>query len=174
MKTKVLWFSGLSGSGKSAITERFIESLGERGKTFEIFDGDDVRKRLHKHLGFTPEDIKENNRLIVELCKEKLGEVDFILVPIISPFRESRNHARSVFEENFVEIYVKCSYDECKKRDVKGLYKKAEAGEIENFIGLHVPYEPPENPEIEIDSMNENIEESTKKIVDYLGRVSNV
>ena len=166
--TKVLWFTGLSGSGKSTITNILIEELKKSGKTVSVFDGDDVRKSLHKHLGFTSEDIKENNRLIIELCKSELGKKDFILVPVISPFRISREKARQVFGKDFIEIYLKCSYAECKKRDVKGLYAKAERGEIENFIGLHVPYEAPEKPEIVIDSVNEGLEVSTRKILNFL------
>jgi adenylylsulfate kinase len=167
-ETKVLWFTGLSGSGKSTIADLLIESFKKQGKTFEVFDGDDVRKRLHKHLGFSHEDIKENNRLITELCKNEFGKVDYIMVPIISPFIESRANARSKFKTNFIEIYINCSYEECKKRDVKGLYKKAEAGDIKNFIGLHVPYEQPLNPEIEINSLIQNPEESTQDIISYL------
>lgn len=166
--TKIIWFTGLSGSGKSTVTEILKEKFDKLNKKYAVFDGDDVRKRLHKHLKFTPEDIKENNRLIVGLCKQELGKVDYILVPIISPFKESRVKARKAFGKDFVEVYMNCSYDECKKRDVKGIYKKAEAGEIENFIGLHVPYEPPENPEIEINSINEKPEESAIKILNWL------
>ena len=166
--TKVLWFTGLSGSGKSTIVDFLIEEFNKSGKTFTVFDGDDVRKRLHKHLGFTPEDIKENNRLITKLCKKEFGKVDFILIPIISPFKESRDNARKLFDKDFLEIYIDCSYDDCKKRDVKGLYKKAEAGEIENFIGLHVPYEPPENAEIKINSVLEKPRESASKILKFL------
>ena len=168
MRTKVLWFTGLSGSGKSTIADLLIEEINKQGKKHATFDGDDVRERLHKHLGFTIEDIKENNRLIAELCKQEIGKVDFILVPIISPFRESRQRAREAFGKDFVEIYVNCPYDECKKRDIKGLYKKAHSGEMENFIGLHIPYEAPESPEIEINSQLESPEESTRKVLDYL------
>lgn len=166
--TKVLWFTGLSGSGKTTIVESLKKEFDRLGKSYEIFDGDDVRERLHKHLGFTPEDIKENNRLIVGLCKDFMGKMDYILVPVISPFRESRDMARGVFGENFIEIYLNCSYEECKKRDVKGLYAKAEKGEIKNFIGLYIPYEVPKNPDIEIKSANEPVEESVQKIISFL------
>ncbi len=168
METKVLWFTGLSGSGKTTIANILTEELMKNGKTVRTFDGDDVRNRLHKHLGFTPEDIKENNRLITELCKDQVGKADFIVVPIISPFRESRAHARKTFKDNFVEIFINCPYEECKKRDIKGLYKKAEEGELNNFIGLHVPYEPPENCEIEINSINETPEKSADKILAFV------
>lgn len=166
--TKVLWFTGLSGSGKTTIVESLKKEFDKLDKNYQVFDGDDVREKLHKNLGFTPEDIKENNRLIVELCKNVLDKVDYILVPVISPFRESRRKAREVFGKDFIEIYVNCPYEECRKRDVKGLYAKAERGEIKNFIGLHIPYEAPENPEIEIKSMNEKVEESVQKIISFL------
>ncbi len=167
--TKVLWFTGLSGSGKSTVAEILKKKLEDIGESYIIFDGDDIRERLHKHLGFTQEDIKENNWLIVELCKEEIGKVNYIIVPIISPFRESRKNAREIFGNDFVEVYFNCPYRECKKRDVKGLYKKAHEGELKNFIGLHIPYESPENPEIEIDSVGESPEESVDKILRFLG-----
>jgi pyruvate kinase len=173
-KTKVVWFTGLSGSGKTTIADLLVKEFSKQGRTFAVFDGDDVRKRLHQHLGFTPEGIKENNRLITELCKEELGKKDYILVPIISPFKESRELARKVFGENFIEVYLNCSFDECKKRDIKGLYKKAESGELQNFIGLHVPYEPPENPEIKVDSINLTAEQSAEKVLDFLSKISNI
>lgn len=167
--SKVLWFTGLSGSGKTTITDSLKKEFDSRGKSYQVFDGDDVRERLHKHLGFTPEDIKENNRLIVELCRGVYHQVDYIIVPVISPFRESRDKAREVFGKDFVEIYINCSYEECKRRDVKGLYAKAERGEISNFIGLQIPYEPPINPEIEIYSTKESVEKSLEKIISFLG-----
>ena len=166
--TKILWFTGLSGSGKSAITEILKNQLTKLQKTFKIFDGDIVREKLHKHLGFSRKDILENNRLISDLCAQENTKVDFILVPIISPFKESRNAARSIFGKNFVEIFINCPYSECKKRDVKGLYKKAENNEIENFIGLHIQYEKPLNPEIILNTVNETKEKSANKILSFL------
>lgn len=163
--TKILWFTGLSGSGKSTITSILESNFKKLNKTYRVFDGDDVRGKLHKHLGFTPKDIIENNRLIMELCRGELGKVDYILVPIISPFAKSRDMARRIFGNNFFEIYINCSYEECKKRDVKGLYAKADSGSLKNFIGLHIPYEPPKNPEIKINSKNENPEDSAEKIL---------
>lgn len=167
--TKILWFTGLSGSGKTTIAELLKTEFDKVGKSYCVFDGDDVRSRLHRHLGFTSENIKENNRLIIGLCKDSVDRVDYLIVPIISPFRESREEARRTFGSNFVEIYVNCSYDECKKRDVKGLYAKAEEGSLENFIGLHVPYEPPINPELEIDSVKQSPGESLERIMKFLG-----
>lgn len=167
-QTKILWFTGLSGSGKTTVSDLIVEHLKFVGKSFEVFDGDEVRKRFNTHLGFTPEDIKENNRIILELCKQSFGKVDYILVPIISPFKESRQKARDEFRENFVEVYFDCSYEDCKKRDVKGLYKKAENGEIKDFIGLHVPYEPADNPEIRLKTIAESPFESCKKVLDFI------
>ena len=167
---KVLWFTGLSGSGKTTIVDQLKEILKEQGKTVEILDGDDVRERLHTHLGFTPEDIKENNKLILGLVEKDLDNFDHILVPVISPFKESRQNARNTLGENYSEIYVKASIDACIERDVKGLYKKALAGEIPNFIGIaeENPYEEPENPELTLDTENETVEESVKKVLDFI------
>lgn len=167
---KVLWFTGLSGSGKSTIAEKLEEQLIKEGKAVLIIDGDIIRNTLHKHLGFSPEDIKENNRLIANICKGKISEYDYILIPIISPFKKSREDARYLIKEDFIEVYVQCSLDTCISRDVKGYYKKALSGEINNFIGIakENPYEPAENPEILVDTEKENLEESITKIKKYL------
>ena len=167
--TKVLWFTGLSGSGKTTLAELLKKELDRRGKSYQIFDGDDVRRNLHRHLGFTPEDIKENNKLIANLCAESLGKVDYVIVPIISPFRESREEARRTIGDSFVEVYLNCPYDECKRRDAKGLYAKAESGSLDNFIGLHVPYEAPTNPDVEIESTKSSPKESLERIIKFLG-----
>lgn len=163
---KILWFTGLSGSGKTTIALRLKEELEKQNFKIKVLDGDDVRNTLHKHLGFSPKDIKENNRLIVELCKENFRDFDFIIVPIISPFRESRMKARETFKDNFVEIFINCSIEECIRRDVKGHYKKAIAGEIKNFIGIakEVPFEKPENPEVIICTERDSIEEGVQRI----------
>lgn len=160
-----MWFTGLSGSGKTTLANLLKKELDRKGKKYIVFDGDEIRRSLHRHLGFTPEDIRENNRLIIKLCRDSIEKVDYVIVPIISPFKESRREARETFRQNFVEIYLNCPYDECKRRDTKGLYEKAERGEINNFIGLHIPYEPPENPEIEIDSVKQNAEEAIGKLI---------
>ncbi len=169
---KVLWFTGLSGSGKTTIAESLKEEFENKGKKVRIFDGDFVRNNLHKHLGFSEEDIKENNRLIADLCKQELNNCDYIFVPIISPFRESRESARNIFGKDFVEVFVNCSLEDCIKRDTKGLYSKAACGEISNMIGIHVPYEAPENPEIELNTASESVEESVKKVLDYFNKKS--
>lgn len=170
VSAKVLWFTGLSGSGKTTIAKRIEEYLLSKNKKVLTLDGDAVRAKFHGHLGFSPEDIRENNRLISEICAKERGNHDFILVPVISPFRESREKARLLLQPDFIEIHVNCPLETCAKRDVKGLYKKAIAGEIENFIGIseNVPYESPENPDIRIDTDEEEIEKSAERIISFL------
>ncbi|PIO08367.1 sulfate adenylyltransferase [Candidatus Pacearchaeota archaeon CG10_big_fil_rev_8_21_14_0_10_34_12] len=167
-KAKILWFTGLSGSGKTTIANILDKRLKELNKKVKIYDGDVIRRDINFNLGFTHGDIKENNRRVIELCKKEQENYDFIIVPIISPFKESRNLARKEFGKNLIEVFVNCSYEECKKKDVKGLYNMAEKGEIQNFVGLHIPYEPPENPEIEVNTEANNSEECINKIVFYL------
>jgi len=164
---KVIWFTGLSGSGKTTIALELKKKLEDSGKKVEILDGDIVRDTLHKNLGFSREDIKENNRLIAELAKERAPSNDFVLVPIISPYKEDRVMVRSIVGENFKELFINASLDECIKRDVKGLYKKALAGEINNFIGVAEsnPYERPDTPDLEIDTHNSSVGESVKDLV---------
>jgi len=166
----VLWFSGLSGSGKTTIAKELMRRMEGKGKKVRIIDGDDIRNSEHKHLGFSREDILENNRLIVELCKKSLREYDCILVPIISPFAISRENARKELGKAFVEVYVNAGLEACVRRDVKGLYKKALAGQIKNFIGVDkdTPYEPPKNPEVVIYSEKDNVDESVGKVMDFL------
>lgn len=168
---KVLWFTGLSGSGKTTIAEALSSELKQIKKKCLVLDGDFVRNTLHKELSFTPEDIRENNRRMAELCKDNLDRYDYILVPIISPFLESRNHARRLLSPDFIEVYIKADLEECKRRDVKGLYKKALSGAIENFIGIspHVPYQAPDHAEIVIDTRCENVDSGVAKIISYLG-----
>jgi len=169
-ESKVLWFTGLSGSGKTTIALELKKELESLNKKVKILDGDEVRTTLHRHLGFTPADIRENNRLITELCLDYSSNFDFILVPIISPFKDSRERARKILGNNFIELFVNCPLEECIRRDVKGHYKKALAGEIKNFIGVakENPYEPPENAEIVIGTEKESIEHSVAKIIKYL------
>ncbi len=168
MKTKILWFTGLSGSGKTTNAELLIKKLQKLGKSYKLIEGDVVRKTINKHLGFSPEDIKLNNKTIVELCRQELGKVDFVIVTAVSPFKESRAYARSTFGEDFVEIYLNCPYEECKRRNVKGLHTKIETGEIKQLIGFNIPYEPPETPEIDLDSVSEEPEQSANKVFEYL------
>ena len=135
-----------------------------------IIDGDDVRNTVNKKLGFSRQDIKENNRLISDLAKQKIKDNDFVLVPIISPCREDRAAARSVVGSNFFEFFINCPIELCIKRDVKGLYKKALAGEIDNFIGIanSNPYEIPLNPDLEVKTQESSVDESVEKAFDFL------
>lgn len=172
MNTFVLWFTGLSGSGKTTIADRLYGELTKAKKKVMVIDGDAVRDTIHANLTFTPEDIKENNRLIALMCTDNIGKYDFILVPIISPFRESRDYARKLLLPQFAEVYIKANLGECVKRDVKGLYGKAFAGLIDNFIGIspQTPYEEPDNPEITVDTQKEDISASVAKILQQIIR----
>ena len=154
MTCKIVWFTGLSGSGKSTIAAGLYDELTKRGKKVKTIDGDEIRKNDHHQLGFTPEDIRKNNRLVAEMCKSLQQDYDYILVALISPFTDSRKKARDIIGKGFIEVYVKAAIETLIARDIKGLYKKALNGQIENFIGLSpaVPYEPPQNPEICIDT----------------------
>lgn len=167
---RVVWLTGLSGSGKSTLAEALKEQLKAAGKTAEIIDGDTVRKNLNKHLGFSREDICENNRLIAELAKIKISEADFVLAPVIAPYKEDRQMVRDLIGPAYLEIFINRPLEKCVERDVKGLYKKALAGEIKDFIGVSPsnPYEAPVKPDLEIKTQELNIEESVKKIIDFL------
>jgi bifunctional enzyme CysN/CysC len=147
--SKVFWFTGLSGSGKSTIANEFANELHARGVRTYILDGDNIRHGLNKDLGFTDADRVENIRRIAEVAKLMVDAGVVVLTAFISPFRAERDMTRSLFEEDeFVEVFVDTPIEICEKRDVKGLYKKARAGEIPNFTGIGSPYEAPENPEV--------------------------
>lgn len=167
MKGITIWLTGLSGSGKSTIANKLIEELNKRNIHPELLDGDIIRENLSKGLTFSPEDVHENNKRITFVCKLLTKHGVFNIVSAISPFKHSRNYARKEIG-NFLEVFVKCPLEICKKRDVKGLYTKVEKGEITNFLGIHTPYEEPENPEVVVETHKENLEESTKKIIDKL------
>lgn len=167
---RIIWFTGLSGSGKTAIAIKLKEKLESNGNSVEILDGDVVRSTLNKHLGFSREDIRENNRLIAELAKERVKFADFILVPIISPYREDRAMAKNITGNDFIELFIDASLETCIRRDIKGYYKKALNGEIKNFIGISKsnPYEPPNNPHIKIKTDKGSVEESVSNILNQL------
>jgi len=168
-KSAILWFTGLSGSGKSTIAHAVEEKLHQMGVHTYVLDGDNIRTGLNKDLGFTPEDRKENIRRIGEVSKLFVDAGIIVLSAFISPYREDREFVRKIVNDNeFIEIYVKCPIEVCEKRDVKGLYKKARQGLIKNFTGIDDPYEEPENPEIIIETNKETIEESVEKIINYL------
>ena len=158
-----LWFTGMSGAGKSTISERVHERLKQAGAKVELLDGDIVRTHLSKGLGFSKEDRDTNIRRIGFVCELLSRNGVVALVAAISPYREVREEVRSRIE-NFVEVYVHCPIEVLASRDVKGLYKKALAGEIPSFTGVSDPYEPPANPEVTIDSSAEPVEESVEKV----------
>jgi len=166
----VLWFTGLSGSGKTTIATEIKSRLEELGKCVIIIDADDMREKYHSRLGFSREDIRENNRRIAEFVKEKILDYDVVLVPIISPFREDRATVRTILGKAFVELYVNASLGTCIERDTKGMYKKALNGEMDNLIGVSVtnPYEPPKRPDIEVCTDAEDLTQSVQKIIRLL------
>jgi pyruvate kinase len=169
-RAKVIWFTGLSGSGKTTIAEQVKEKLASLGKKADIIDGDTIRSKQHKHLGFSREDIKENNKLIAELIKTKMDELDCILVPVISPYIEDRAMAKEIIGENFSEAFINAPLDKCVERDVKGLYKKALSGEIDNFIGVSKsnPYQAPVNPDIAIDTAKLDVDQSVEELLNFI------
>ncbi len=166
----ILWFTGLSGSGKSTLANRVEEILfREYGVPTYVLDGDNIRQGLNKDLGFSPEDRTENIRRIGEVAKLFVDAGLFVLTAFISPYREDRQQVRNLVEAGeFIEVFVSCPLEVCEQRDVKGLYRRARAGEIPNFTGISAPYEEPENPEIIVETHKMDVEESARKIIDYL------
>ena len=160
-----VWFTGLSGAGKTTIAEQLAEVLRERGCKVEIMDGDIVRTNLSKGLGFSKEDRDINIRRIGFVCRLLARNGVVAIAAAISPYREIRDEIRAESNGDFVEVYAKCSLEELTRRDVKGLYAKAIAGEIENFTGVSDPYEEPLRPEVVFDSEAEGEEESLAKVV---------
>lgn len=165
----VVWFTGLSGSGKSTLANQVEKELFKQGiRTFSL-DGDNVRQGLNNNLGFSKEDRHENLRRIAEVSKLFVESGTVVIASFISPLKKDREMIRKIIgEENFFEVFVNTSLEECERRDVKGLYKKARAGEIKNFTGIDAPYENPETPDIEIKTEKENLEEAIKGIVLHL------
>lgn len=170
MNHYVLWFTGLSGSGKSTLANALAERLREEKFVVEVIDGDHFRKSIHPNLGFLPEDIKLNNKIIIDHCLKKLKNDNFILVPVIAPFKKTRTLARRKLGLSYIEIFCQASLKTCMARDIKGLYKKAIQGKIENFIGIgkNVPYEVPENPNLVVDTEKLDKRESLRIIIKYL------
>lgn len=163
----VLWLTGLSGSGKSALAMRVAEKLREKRQYVEILDGDVVRQSLTKDLGFIEVDRKINLERVTFVAKLLSRNGVATIVSFISPYIVSRENARKE-TTNFIEVFVKCPLKICMKRDVKGLYEKALTGEITNFTGISHPYEEPSHPEIIVETDKETLEESTAKILTFL------
>ncbi|MBN1880134.1 adenylyl-sulfate kinase [bacterium] len=171
MKGYTVWFTGLSGSGKSALGNRLAQEIRKRGQPVEIIDGDVIRRSLSKGLGFSKEDRDENIRRVGHVCSYLTATERVAIAACISPYASIRNRNRDLIGE-FVEVYCKCSVQECAKRDPKGLYLKAFAGEIKGFTGVDDPYEAPENPEVLVETDKETIEESLSKIIVKLEEMS--
>lgn len=165
----LIWFTGLSGSGKSTIANLVEKALYEKGyKTYSL-DGDNIRKGINNDLSFAPEDRTENIRRIAEVANLMIDAGLVVMAAFVSPYKKDRDNIRTIVKDvNFVEIYINTSIEECERRDVKGLYKKARAGEIKNMTGISAPYEAPENPDIEIKTEEESIDDSVKRIVDFI------
>ena len=165
----VVWFTGLSGSGKSTIASHLEKQLFEKGIRTYSLDGDNIRSGLNKGLDFTLADRKESNRRTAEVAKLFMDAGLIAITAFISPLEEDRKNAREIIgKENFFEIFVNTPLEVCEERDVKGFYKKARTGEITNFTGIDSPYEIPENPDIEIKTQNEAVEVSVKRILQEL------
>ncbi len=166
----LLWFTGLSGSGKSTVANLAAQKLHESGKLTYLLDGDNVRHGINKDLGFSLADRKENIRRIGEVAKLFVDAGVITLASFISPLLEDRMDLRKLLGADFVEIFVDCSLEVCEARDPKGLYKKARSGEIKDFTGISSPYERPENPEISLQTGAQDLEECAEIILRYLNK----
>jgi adenylylsulfate kinase len=167
MAAPVIWITGLPASGKSTIANLLKNYCQKYNLPVDILDGDEIRKTLSKDLGFSPEDRKEHNRRVIIVAKLLSKNNIITLVPLISPYRETREMARKEIP-NFIEVYVKASLEECIRRDPKGLYRKAKDGQIQNLTGLQSPYEEPLNPELVIDTEKHSKEECLDIILSKL------
>ena len=169
-KGMVLWFTGLSGSGKSTIANALDDELNNLGKKTYILDGDNIRMGLNKDLSFSPEDRKENIRRISEVAKLFADSGTIVLTAFISPYLEDRQAARELIGNDFNEVFVDTDIEECIKRDPKGLYKKALAGEIKGFTGIDAPYEKPINPEVILSNLS--ISESVEFLINFIKKLN--
>jgi adenylylsulfate kinase len=164
-----VWLTGLSGSGKSTIAVDLEKRLCERGVRAYILDGDNIRHGLNKNLGFSPEDRTENIRRIGEVAKLCTDAGTVTITAFISPYRADRDQVRALMKGgDFIEVHVDCPVEVCEQRDVKGLYKKARAGEIKEFTGISAPYEAPNSPELTIKTSQQSVEESAVQILRHL------
>jgi adenylylsulfate kinase len=165
----ILWFTGLSGSGKSTIANAVSKKLFDLDIQNYVLDGDNIRHGLNKDLGFSAADRTENIRRIGEVAKLFVDSGQFVLTAFISPFAQDRELVRNLVEKDeFIEIYVKCPLEECERRDPKGLYKKARNGEIRDFTGIDSPYEAPVSPELMLETDRYTIDECANQVIAYL------
>lgn len=165
----MIWFTGLSGSGKSTIAIALERELQKRGLLCRILDGDNIRSGINNNLGFSAEDRVENIRRIAEIGKLFVDTGIITLAAFISPNNDIREMAANIIgKEDFMEIYVSTPIEECERRDVKGLYAKARKGEIKNFTGISAPFEAPEHPALSLDTSKLSVEESVNKLLDLI------
>jgi len=165
----LVWFTGLSGSGKSTISNLFEQELHQMGIKTYLLDGDNVRNGINCNLTFSPEDRTENIRRVSEISKLMIDAGLVTIAAFVSPYEKDRENIKDIVgSDNFIEVFVNTSVEECERRDVKGLYKKAREGKIKNFTGISAPYEKPINPDIEIKTEIETIEDAVKRILKYI------
>ncbi|MFX3647616.1 MAG: adenylyl-sulfate kinase [Paenibacillus sp.] len=171
-RSRAIWFTGLSGAGKSSLAFALEQYLYDQGVRCYVLDGDNVRHGLNRDLGFTAGDRQENLRRIGEVSKLMVDAGLFVLSAFISPHEQDREMVRQLFEpDDFIEIYVRCSIQECERRDPKGLYKKARNGDIPHFTGISAPYDVPKSPSFIIDTEHSSIEEAVQEIVQHLEQI---
>ncbi|MFC1769546.1 adenylyl-sulfate kinase [Nitrospirota bacterium] len=168
-RSGVIWFTGLSASGKSTIAHHLERELFDRNIRSYVLDGDNIRHGINSNLGFSRDDRRENLRRIAEVAKLFADSGSVVLAAFISPYREDRAYVKEIVgEEAFFEVFVKCDIQVCENRDPKGLYKKARAGLIKGYTGVDAPYEEPENPDLTIDTSDLTVEESLQKVLELL------
>lgn len=168
----VIWFTGLSGSGKSTVAREVEKLLAERGKACYVLDGDTVRTGLCADLDFSPQDRAENIRRVAHVAALMADAGLLVICAFISPFRAGRDAARALVPNGrFFEVHVDCPLEACEQRDVKGLYRRARAGEIDAFTGVDSPYEPPESPELRIDTTHMSVRECAKEVMKGISRI---
>ncbi len=162
-----LWMTGLSGAGKSTLANALEQELNKMGKHTYILDGDNLRHGLNSDLGFSEADRNENVRRAAEAAKLMVDAGLIVIVGLISPFKQERDWARSLFKDHqFKEIYISTSLQECEQRDTKGLYKKARQGQVKDFTGIDSPYEPPDNPDVIIDTQDKSVSDCLQLIIE--------
>ncbi len=170
IKSFCIWLTGLPCSGKTTIAKRLSEMLQNQGFEVKIFDGDEVRQTITKHLGFSKENRMENVLTVAKMAKEFItsGNDKIAICSLVSPYKDSRKKVREIFGDSFIEVFVDAPLDVCENRDIKGMYKKARMGLIKNFTGIDDPYEPPEAPEVHIKTNENDPEKSVFLVYEYL------
>ena len=165
----VIWFTGLSGSGKSTVANQVAAHLHQSGRITYVLDGDNIRHGLNKNLGFSPEDRQENIRRIGEVAKLFADAGLITTTAFISPYRQDRDAVRDIMPpDRFIEVFVDCPLEVCESRDPKGLYKKARAGELKGFTGIDAPYEAPQSPELVVNTNELDVAGCTEQVISYL------